>query len=106
MINTNCTPHKHMGVAVCYNSNCTSRIICQDHECFQLHSHGSYKLEVVMTHTIREKRQRARLIFEDIYKTVEEALNRCRKNIEMGLSSFFNESRRIYEFDLNPIEMN
>lgn len=56
-----------------------------------------------MLDLIREKRDRAKQILDSVMQNMDEALGRCRKNIQLGLSSFLNESQRVREFDLNNV---
>lgn len=96
-------PHNCTALALCFAKECPNRLICQEHSCFREHAHGSYRTEVVMLDLIREKRDRAKQILDSVMQNMDEALGRCRKNIQLGLSSFLNESQRVREFDLNNV---
>jgi hypothetical protein len=105
MITTGCAHHGYTGLALCFNKYCSNRIICQDHSCFRLHNHDSYRMEVIMLDAIRDKRARAKQILNEVMQFLEETLARCRKNMAIAFGNFLNESQRIQEFDLDQIDL-
>jgi hypothetical protein len=82
MFRTQCNKHNFYGQSLCASKEtCTDRIICPESSCYHEHSHGSYKVEIIMMDLIRAKRVKAKRIADSIMSVVEDAFNKCRKNI-------------------------